>query len=130
MLRVRTYIAPSAIQGIGLFAAGFIPKDTLIWKFYPGFDLLIDLRDLGEDDDLVRECVLRYGYKSTLEYPIYVVCGDDARFMNHSSTDPTAREDGWVTVAARDISADEEITCDYETFDQRYARTGFVPGIR
>jgi uncharacterized protein len=130
MLRVRTYLAPSRIEGIGLFAAQFIPKDTLIWKFYPGLDLLVDLRDLPEDEDLVRECILRYGYKSTFEYPIYVVCGDDARFMNHASSDPTAREDGWVTVAARDIAPDDEITCDYSTFDQRYTRTGFLPGTR
>jgi SET domain-containing protein len=130
MLRVRTYLAPSPIDGIGLFADAFIPKDTLIWKFYPGFDLLVDLRELAEEDELVRECVLRYGYKLTFEYPIYVVCGDDARFMNHSSADPTANEDGWVTVAARDIARNEEITCDYGTFDQRYRHTGFVPGNR
>ena len=40
MMTVKTYIKESLIPGAGLgcFAAEFIPKDTLIWRFNPHID--------------------------------------------------------------------------------------------
>ena len=38
--------------------------------------------------------------------------GDDARFLNHDD-EPNTDNSGPVTLAARDIAAGEEITCDY-----------------
>jgi SET domain-containing protein len=126
MLRVKTYLAPSEIEGIGLFASEPIPRGTLIWKFNPAFDMKVDLRDVPEDDVHVRETLMRYGYQPD-EEPVYILCGDNARFMNHSPT-PNADDVGDLTIARVDIAAGEEITCNYAKFDYRFARTGFAVG--
>ena len=51
---------------------------------------------------------------------LYVLCGDDARFFNHSA-DPNCLDlddgAGGITVAHRDIQRGEELTCDYALFD-------------
>ncbi len=124
MLRVRTYVAASPIEGIGLFAAEPIPRGTLIWKRDERFDLEYDLRDLPEDDELLRETILRYGYRPRAE-PVYLVCGDNARFMNHSP-EPNADDIGDLTIACADIAAGEEITCDYAKFDRGFAQRDFM----
>ena len=126
MLRVKTYLAPSAIEGIGLFAAEPIRSGQLIWKFYEPLDLKVDLRTIPDPDEFVRDCVLRYGYQPG-EEPVYIICGDNARFMNHSPT-PNADDIGDITLARLDIAAGEEITCNYARFDHRFARHGFAVG--
>ncbi len=57
---------------------------------------------------------------------MYVFCGDDARYFNHSDT-PNTRgeesEDGYgETYALRDIEAGEELTGDYNEFDEDFDR--------
>ena len=126
MLRVRTYLAPSGIEGIGLFAAEPIARGTLIWKFHETFDMKVDLRTVPEEDVLVRETLMRYGYQPGDE-PVYILCGDNARFMNHSPT-PNADDVGDLTIARIDIAAGEEITCNYARFDHRFAGHGFAVG--
>jgi len=39
MMCVKTRLGLSKIHGIGLFADEFIQKETIIWKFTPGFDM-------------------------------------------------------------------------------------------
>ena len=51
MLLVNARADCSRIHGIGLIAQEFIPKGTRIWRFQPGFDLLIgaaELRSLSQ----------------------------------------------------------------------------------
>ncbi len=124
MLRIPTYLAPSAIEGIGLFAAEPIPRGTLIWKHDDRFDLSYDLRDLDPEDHLLRETLLCYGYQPT-DAPVFVLCGDNARFMNHSPQ-PNADDIGDLTIARTDIAKGEEITCDYAKFDRGFARRDFA----
>lgn len=121
MLRVRTKLAASPISGIGLFAAEPIKCGTLIWKLDAEFDREYDMRTLSPEDDLLRETLLHYGYQPG-DDPIVVLCGDDARFMNHS---PDANTDdvGDLTIARTDIAAGEEITCDYTKFDRGFQRS-------
>ena len=124
MLRVRTYLAPSAIEGIGLFAEEPIPRGTLIWKHDERFDLSYDLREIDEEDELLRELLRCYGYQPA-DAPVFVLCGDNARFMNHSSK-PNADDIGDLTIACRDIAKGEEITCDYAKFDRGFAERDFI----
>ncbi|WP_421725253.1 SET domain-containing protein [Bauldia sp.] len=123
MLRVKTYIAPSPIAGIGLFAAEPIRCGELIWKRDEQFDRAYDLRDLPRDS-LLRDTLLHYGYRPGSD-PVYVLCGDDARFMNHADR-PNADDVGDLTIACRDIAAGEEITCDYARFDAGFAERDFA----
>ncbi|TIS47846.1 MAG: SET domain-containing protein-lysine N-methyltransferase, partial [Mesorhizobium sp.] len=41
MLLIRTYVAQSAIEGVGVFAAEPIRKGASIWRLDPDFDRLI-----------------------------------------------------------------------------------------
>ena len=62
---------------------------------------------------------MRYGYQPS-EEPVYIVCGDNARFMNHSDT-PNCDDVDDLTIALVDIAEGDEITCDYARFDWRFA---------
>jgi SET domain-containing protein len=118
MLRVKTYLAQSSIPGagLGLFAAEDIPAGTLIWKFDDGWDLL--KREADWPDDVSKSFLKTYAYLSpTSKKRLYVICIDNARFINHSARPTGTGGQSQVTVAARDIRAGEEITEDYRTFD-------------
>ena len=42
MLRVPTYLGPSSIHGIGVFAVERILAGAEVWRFSPGLDLDLD----------------------------------------------------------------------------------------
>jgi len=126
MLCVKTRLGPSPIEGVGLFAAEPIARGTVVWRYDPRFDLRLDMRDIPSDDLITRQWLMRYGYQPTAD-PVYVVCGDNARFMNHSET-PNCDDVDDETVAIVDIAEGEEITCDYARFDARFAQHRFAVG--
>jgi len=118
---VKTRLGRSAIAGIGLFAAEFIPKGTCIWRFKTGFDIRVDKDYPSRLPEPARTFWATYAYQNhaTLKY---VLCADDARFFNHSDTpnttcveDPEGEET--ADVALRDIEPGEELTVDYREFD-------------
>ena len=112
MLKIRTRIANSLIHGIGLFAAEPIAADTVIWQYDPPFDVVFTPEMLATLAAPARELVEKYSYFEQ-RLGAYVLCGDDARFMNHSATPNTAEITRMRTVAARAIAEGEEIVCDY-----------------
>lgn len=112
MLRVRTRIGRSAIHGLGLFAAERIAAGTLIWAYDPEFDVAFTAESLASLSEPARQQVEKYAYFER-QLGAYVLCGDDARFMNHSTTPNTLEDLAMRTVAARPIAIGEEITCDY-----------------
>lgn len=117
MLRVPTRLQPSAIHGLGIFATAPIRVGTIVWDFDAPVDQRIPLKLIPTLPDHAQRFLAVYGYR---EGDDVVLCGDDARFMNHSKrANCTSR--GGATVASRDIAAGEELTDDYETFDADYA---------
>ena len=124
MLLVRTFLAPSRIHGIGLFAAQRIASGTVIWKLNPVIDVELAEEDIEALAEAARVQVRKYTYLDAVRSR-YVLCGDDARFFNHAD-DPNCHDfpdaDGGTTVAARDIEEGEELTSDYARFD-----AGHVP---
>lgn len=110
------------MHGTGLFAAEPIAAGTPTWRFTPGIDLAIHPDALEALPDVGRDWFATYAYLD-IRTGLYVLCADDARFMNHSDTPNVAgdydREPVFgVDVASRDIEAGEELTCDYRTFDR------------
>src|SRR5438128_5174834 len=85
MLLVETYLALSPIHGIGLFAKTRIRKDMKIWEFTPGFDLELRVEDLAVLPISSRQRVRDYAYFNAYKRR-YILCSDDARFINHSET--------------------------------------------
>lgn len=120
MLLIKTYVAASAVEGVGVFAAEPISKGQMIWRFDESFDRLIPRRDYEEAPPYLKDLLDRYAYPSP-ENPAYIVYEvDNGRFMNHSKTPNTdfSRSDG--AAALRDIAPGEELTCDYGDFFKDY----------
>ncbi len=122
MLLIPTFRAQSAIHGLGLFAADPVPAGTRVWEFTEGFDQAILPSQLTRLSAAAKEQFLQYSYLDKHLHE-YVLCADDARFMNHSdeptlldASDGPADHYGY-SVAARDLAAGEELTCDYREFD-------------
>lgn len=115
MLLVPTYLAPSPLHGIGLFAAEPVPAGELIWSLDETFDLALDETAVAALGPVARGQVERYAYLDP-HRRVRILCGDDARFFNHAS-DANCRDqpgsDGARTVAVRAIAAGEELTWDY-----------------
>lgn len=120
MLLVKTKLDLSAIHGIGLFAAEFISKDTVIWRFHPFIDIRLTEEQIEQLSKPSCEQTRKYSYREK-QSGLYVLCGDDARFLNHSNApncfDFYDGEEQDLTVAWRDIQAGEELTCNYALFD-------------
>lgn len=123
MLLVPTRVAPSAIQGLGLFAADAVPEGREVWRFAPGFDLLVPLDDLAGLPAAYRAYLDTYAYPSDAFPGRLVVSCDHAKFMNHA-TDPNVVGRELSSFASRSIAAGEELTCDYRAVCAGW--TGFV----
>lgn len=125
MLVVKTFLAQSPIEGLGLFAAQYIPKGTIVWRFVPGVDALFGADEIGKLPGMTQDVCRRYAYYDRNNKK-YVLCGDDARFENHSDDPNTAGvypegDPFGMDVATRDIQEGEEITCDYRSFDADFS---------
>jgi len=118
MLKVKTYIAPSSIEGIGLFADEDIKKDSIIWEFDEGFDLKIPKDKLERISDIKKAYLMKMGWFQGDE--LYVCC-DNATFINHSET-PNISEFCHELFATRDILKDEEIVEDYKDMDVKVCK--------
>lgn len=115
MLLVPTFLAPSAIHGIGLFAGAPIAAGARVWQLDPAFDRPVDEVAFAGLAPAAQLRVQRYAYLDPVR-GVRVLCADDARFFNHAD-DANCRDEpgseGLVTVAVRDIAEGEELTWDY-----------------
>ena len=115
MFLVKTYVAPSGIHGLGVFAGEAIEAGAALWRFEPGIDLVIEPERIAALPPAARAFLGTYSYES-VDFPgRTVLSGDHARFLNHSDAPNTAVRH-LETIAARAIADGEEITCDYGAF--------------
>lgn len=121
MFLIPTQLKPSAIQGTGVFAVEPIAAGTVLWEFTDGVDWRMAPDDLAAFPQPYQARLREWSYLDVDGR--YVLCGDTAKFMNHSD-DPNCKEPEGHTVACRDISAGEELTCDYRTFDMTSMERG------
>jgi uncharacterized protein len=125
MLTVSTYLAPSAIEGLGVFAGEFIERGRLFWSLNPKFDIFVYPEEIGSYPAHMRDYIARYTYPH-LEMPgVVVLDADNGKFMNHSlapNTDFRIFDEGYALV---DIAVGDEITCNYHEFDPGFV--GFFP---
>lgn len=125
MLLVRTTLKPSRIHGFGCFAVERIVSGTVVWVFDERIDLRIASARLASLPPNAERFFLRYGYREMRDgEEIVTLCGDHAKHMNHADQ-PNVIEAGdgrQDNIAARDIEAGEELTCNYYMFDLDAAR--------
>lgn len=124
MLRVPTFVAPSPIAGVGLFAATDLPAGTVIWEYVEGVDWRITPAELEAFPEPYRARLRHYLYQE--DSGDFVLCGDNAKFMNHSDVPNCDDPEGEYTVTNRHVRAGEELTCDYRSFDLESRVRGVV----
>jgi len=127
MLLIPTYVAPSRIEGVGIFAAEDIPAETLIWQLNPVLDRLLTPDEVAALSKVDQAFVERYGYPYPHDPRITIVELDNGRFMNHSTAPNTRFTDPDAGFARVIIPAHEELTCDYSEFDPSFV---ILPGRR
>lgn len=116
MMTVRCYLAPSSIEGLGVYCHDPIAKGELIWHLDPRFDRLIPISDFEAAEPHVKEFIDRYTYPHEDHPGFLVLDADEGRFMNHSDDPNTDFNHADMGVALKDIPAGEELTCDYRCF--------------
>lgn len=116
MMMVRCYLAPSAIEGLGVFSHVDVPQGGLVWLYDPRFDVSYFKDDLASVPAHFREFLERYTYDHPTDPERIVLDCDEGRFMNHSATPNVDLTNPHRGIAARPIRAGEELTCDYATF--------------
>lgn len=117
MMLVPTYIAASAVEGVGVFAAASVEKGALIWKYDPSFDRLVPANWLENAAAPMQEFLRKYAYPSPDDASQLVIEIDNGRFMNHEDAPNTDFRKIVEGYALRDIKAGEELTCNYNEFD-------------
>jgi SET domain-containing protein len=120
MMLIPTYVAPSRIEGVGLFAAENIPAGTLIWRLEPALDRLLTKEDLAALPADHQAFVERYGYPYPHDPSITIIELDNGRFMNHSTAPNTNFSDPDTGFTRTFIPAHDELTCDYSEFDPSF----------
>ncbi|MEW6520851.1 MAG: SET domain-containing protein [Thermodesulfobacteriota bacterium] len=115
MLTVKTYLAPSEIHGIGLFAAEKIPAKSIVWKYNRFIDKIFSvptfLKICQDQDHYTLNHLLNSSYKKNGKY-FYLT--DNARFINHSDLiSNISFVDEFTEIAEQDIEADEELLENY-----------------
>ena len=128
MLTVSTYLAPSAIEGLGVFTGEYIERGKLLWSLNPKFDIFIDPSEVKAYPPFLQDFIARYTYPHLERPGVVVLDSDNGRFMNHSlapNTDFRIFDKGY---ALFDIAPGEELTCNYYEFDPTFV--GFFPNVQ
>ena len=114
MMLVKNYVAPSGIQGVGVFAGERIAKGTRIYEFVEGVDIVMTREQAAAYGAEFARFMRIFAYVDPTDRTM-VISHDNSRFMNHANQPNTDWDEhfGWAT---RDIEKGEEITCDYYTF--------------
>ena len=119
-MMIKTSVKFSPIHGLGCYTEVDIKAGQLVWKMEPTLDIELDEQTIESYPPSVIEFLQMYSYgQESGKQKTYILCGDHARHMNHSEN-PNVIEAGdgnAINLAARDIKAGEELTCDYNAFD-------------
>ena len=116
MMMVDTELRPSSIHGLGVFLLEPVRKGDLIWRFDARIDRVYSLDEVASLPAHVQRYLRTYSTWNEAA-GLYVLCGDNGRFFNHSE-DPTTVSNAisfGEDHAVRDLAAGEELTSDYTT---------------
>ena len=120
MMLIPTYVAPSRIEGVGIFAAEDIAAGALIWRLDPEFDRLLSKDKIATLSPVHQAFVERYAYPYPHDPDRLIVELDNGRFMNHSPTPNTIFSDPDAGYALVAVAAGQELTCNYAEFDPTF----------
>ena len=110
MLIVETFVAPSRIHGLGLFASKPIKSGTKMWVFDKDVNIILPAEKLASLHPIALDKVKRHSYVNKDGFVI--LSFDGSQYINHSE-DPNMVDYDYECFALRDIKAGEEITVNY-----------------
>ena len=125
MMMVETELKPSPIHGLGVFLIEPVRRGELIWRFDGRIDRVYTDEELATLPAHVQRYLRTYSTWHE-ETRLYVLCGDNGRYFNHSDAPTTVSsaisfgEDR----AVRDLDAGEELTSNYTTICDNVRRNG------
>ena len=118
MLLFSTRIAVSTIHGLGCFTTEDIKQGATVWQYDDRLDRRIPKTELANFPPGVQDYLVMYAYEEDVDgVRVLTLCGDQAKHMNHSDDPNLSEGPNGINIAARDIAAGEELTCDYRLFD-------------
>jgi SET domain-containing protein len=117
MILVKTFLGPSRIHGVGLFAAEPIAAGVRVATFDPVWDHAFTEAQLEQMPGLLRDYIRTYAYIVASKPGLYYISLDSERFINHSSK-PNLVENGEFHVAAHHIHENEELTVNYADLEE------------
>lgn len=128
MMMVDTVVRPSPIHGLGVFLLEPVARGQLIWRFDSRIDRVYGAEEVASLPEHVQRYLKTYSTWHA-QTGLYVLCGDNGRYFNHSTTPSTVSnaisfgEDH----AARDLAIGDELTSDYATIcdEVRHNGNGF-----
>lgn len=123
MLIIDTTLKQFPNKGIGLCSVHNLAKGTFVYETNSFFDILVSKKEVDSMERVPKSFIETHCSYSK-DRDGYWVCVDNARFLNHSSNANLKWLDDikkYITI--RDISAGEELTCDYTTIDD-YSKDG------
>jgi SET domain-containing protein len=116
MMLVRCYLAPSRIEGLGVFCKEVISKGQNIWRRDRMLDVTLPMDKLDQVEPHVKEFLERYALPD-INRPGYMLLeGDEGRFLNHAEWPNLDFSDGLRGIALADIPAGTELTRNYADF--------------
>ena len=115
MLTVKTYLAPSHVHGIGLYAGEDISAQTIIWQYNCHIDRVFSMDLFLKTCDGLNDFALKHFLNSTYRRGgRYFYLTDNARFINHSEDrNNILFVDDFTEISLRDIKAGEELLENY-----------------
>src|ERR1700761_6172803 len=125
MMMVETELRPSPIHGLGVFLTQPVKAGGLIWRFDARIDRVYPPDELASLPAHMRTYLETYctWHEQT---GLYVLCGDNGRFFNHSEQPSTVSD--MVSFgedhALRDLAVGDELTSDYATICDLSRRDG------
>ena len=60
MMLIKTVLRPSPISGLGLFSEEYIAKETCVWEWYNGFDMVIPKIEFDASPEVVKSFLLKF----------------------------------------------------------------------
>jgi hypothetical protein len=96
--------------GYGVVATRAIPKGTITWVL-DRLDRFFTRKQIHSMEPLYRDVLCKYTYRNA--EGDYILCWDNARFINHSSEPNCITSAYEFEFAVRDIHPGEELTDDY-----------------
>ncbi|PTV94519.1 hypothetical protein C8J27_10750 [Rhodobacter aestuarii] len=111
MLLVNHYVSQSPIHGLGVFTREPIRAGNTVWRYDPMFDVDIPASALAHFPEEAVETVLHHA-EFIPHLQVFRLGNDGDMFMNHSET-PSLIDCGEEMIAARDLPAGTELTCNY-----------------